>query len=306
MRVRYDYSRNDYSRNDYSEERKTFGSNLTRHHTIAYPHMYEFGVIILTYFQLLRDHLDKDPCFLRFQDYYRGQNAVNVRMIHTILSEHTGELHDEVNYRENKCRNFFMTVAWTKANLFTGPAGKLRRNDPGQGVDQVPLSSDASAFIRKLKELRASGIEGQIPVNQGDNGWINLREDKIYKIAREFIRALPSTACLFETKVRDWRAVLYGNGFANQAYDTYDIYFSNNPKNVQLPQFEFQVELAENSAFISAAQQKQRFKNDRIAVLTGIGHTRNRDFFTGVFKSRDRILEGQADEVITDHILSIE
>lgn len=302
MRARYEYRRSDYSGNG----RALNSSNLSRHHTIAYPHMYEFGVILLSYFQLLRDKLDQDPCFLRFQDYYRGRNEVSSQTIQTILSRHTGELNGEFDYRENECRGFFKTVAWTESNLFTGPAGKFRRNDPGQGMDQIPVSSEASAFIRKLKELRGAGIEGSIPVNQGENGWINLREDKLCSIARGFIEALPQTSRLLETKVRDWRAALYGNGMANQGYDAYDIFFSKNPKNDKLEHFEFQLELAENPAFIPARQRRQRLNNDSVAVLTGIGHAGNRDFFFGVLKKKNRAFEEQADHAIADHIPEIE
>lgn len=302
MRIEYDYSRNNYSGSG-----RTFNSgNISRHHTIAYPHMYEYGVILLAYFQTLGDALDKDPCFLRFLEYYRGQNAVNYATIHRILEEHVREQYGVINYRENKCRNFFMTVAWTEANLFTGPAGKLRGKDPGQGQDEVPVSSETSAFIRKLKELRASGIEGEIAMNQGENGWLNLSEDKISGIARQYIEALPNFSRSFETRVSDWRAVLFGEAEGNRSYDCFDIFFSKNSKNGKFAQYEFQLELAENPAFISADKQRQRLRKDKIVVLTGIGHTGNRDFFTGVLKNKESDFLAQANQTVVDQILIIE
>ena len=182
MRLEYDYRRNDYPHGG-----DTLGAHLSRHHVVCYPHMYAFGVILLAYFQLLGDALDSDAKYQKFLRYYGRWSATNDSAVHNIVRACKNGQRDVLNYYDDKCRNFFKEVAWTESNLFIGPSGTLRADDPGQGIDTVPVSMGQDGFIRRLIELRGRGIPGEIPMSADQAGFIRLDGKDISDIARGYL-----------------------------------------------------------------------------------------------------------------------
>lgn len=301
MRIEYDYKRNNYVGGG-----KVYDSdNISRHHIVSYPHMFEFGTILLAYFQILGDGLLGDLYFKRFLEYYGVHSSTNLSTIQTILKEQRSGLRDAFNYCEKNCRNFFMTVAWTDANLFTGPAGKLRADDPGQSVDGVPSSLTLNSFETALINIRMSGIiKGKPALSKGERGSINLEERKIAEIAREYIRNLPNITCPYETRVSDWLAVPLEANRSRQ-YDCYDIFFSTNPKNNNLEKRGYKLELAKHAEYPSETHRNQRYRSDHVVVLTEVKSTRSDDYFMGVLKEKDPAFLEQAREAIADRIIGL-
>lgn len=298
MRLEYEYRRNDYPH----AGDMPLGAHLSRHHVVCYPHMYAFGVILLAYFQLLGDALDSDAPYQKFLRYYGQWSATNDSAVHNIVGNCKNGQRDVLNYYDDKCRNFFKEVAWTESNLFIGPSGTLRADDPGQGIDTVPVSMGQDGFIRRLIELRGRGIPGVIPMSADQAGFISLDVKDISDIARGYIEKLPDVPVLHESRVSDWRAVPLADVGSNRSHEAFEIFFSKNSKNNKHESRGYQLELASNPQFPTNHGRLQRQNGDQVAVLIGIECKRSGEYLTGVLKHSDDSFRQQENVSIAEKI----
>ncbi len=314
MRIYYHYARGDYC----GRGEKNNNDYVSRHHAISYPHMYMFGVVLLAYFQIewnsfegnesnRSKRLERIDLFQKFQKYYGESSATNSSSIQSILKDHMNEGDDLFNYTDRNCQNFFMQVAWTDANLFMGPAGKFRSDDPGQGLDGIPLTLGSDEFIKKLGELRDAHFITGLPAmnqNQPSNSWINLEKEDIAYIAKEYLQHLPKSIIRqrpYETRVSDWCAVVESadNRPNNKCYD---IFFGRGIKQPREEIVRFKLVLAENPQYIPAAKFKYHLCRDKVVVLIGIDHTRKDDFFIGVIRNKENSHREQANDFILEKL----
>lgn len=298
MRLEYEYRRNDYPH----AGDMPLGAHLSRHHVVCYPHMYAFGVILLAYFQLLGDALDSDAPYQKFLRYYGQWSATNDSAVHNIVRARINGQRDVLNYCDDKCRNFFKEVAWTKSNLFIGPSGKLRADDPGQGIDAVPVSMGQDGFIRRLMELRGGRISGNIPMSEDQVGFINLDVNAISDIARGYLDKLPDVPVLHESRVSDWRAVSLADAGSNRSHEAFAIFFSKNSKNNKHESRGYQLELASNPQFPTNHGRLQRQNGNKVAVLIGVECTRSGAYLAGVLKDSNVSFQQQENVPISEKI----
>ena len=298
-------------RGDYPYNGKKLEDSLARHHIISYPHMYEFGVIVLAYFQILynEDRLEQDECFKKFSQYYNISN-------HLV----TGILKKRKEYKifdyEKEAKGVLNQIAWTQANIFVGPAGKYRCDDPEQGKDGIPLSM-RNSFSPKIQSIRSNkGIPGSPAMQKGSIGNIAIGKTEICNIGKIFMNALPETRNLHNTKVGDWAAVQeigiiknnpgsnnQRNGNANNFTRgvCYPIFFkkSNSRSDQEKETFGFKLRLKNNkNNFCSSNTNKEKICNEKIVVILRLYQTRNDYFVEGIIKKKGAEHEWQQDDDI--------
>lgn len=245
------------------------GNNLAHHHVISYPHMFGLGAIILA--AAIIDDKNGDNYCRVMNNYYKGMNM-------TSLSRKS--LLDEVDcnggiislYNTTFFNPILNTVAWTKDNLFVGPAATFRNDDPSQRNDMISCSLHGWDFVRKVDQLL--GMVTSAMPNRSDipATAIRLSETTIGGIAERFIEALfhIQNPQIRETTVGDWVAVPNDGNNSNLCYP---VLFSSSacadPNNLMRAKLKLKIVDNKNSVRSTDSVSPDRVSRNQAFVICG-------------------------------------
>lgn len=247
---------------------------LSRHHIIAFPYMYAFGAMILTYLHIKYNPNKvsiQDSELLNFYKYYYNAYVKNID--YNITHDNRKRFHNpnnksnpnnDNNARRESARkqyysrpntentatdtgtivpavleeshrfygnaiNYHFTdtnsvatlnrLAWTPENLFIGPAGKFRGDDPASNCDKIPISMKArscnsKSFNRylydKYQQMLADKRKYDIALTKNDYGYIYIDETELIDFSTNFLSRLKNLTAVrreHNTLVNDWVAI---------------------------------------------------------------------------------------------------
>lgn len=190
-------------------------NRLSHHHVIAYPYMYYLGVISLCYLRHLKD--EKDASYKSsIQKLLEACHAPNLNLESLdsavkkiVCTSKSGKKNFSLS-RGAQIDEVLTKVAWMPMNLFTGPCGQIRAEDPGQGYDTMPVGMRSKqkekleSIISAIKTYNHSSI----PHEQGAGGStqsISFNNVTYFsKLANEFLSCLDSRMGCYDSSVSDW------------------------------------------------------------------------------------------------------
>lgn len=187
-------------------------NRLSHHHVIAYPYMYYLGVISLCYLRHLRDAGDAsyESSKQKLFDACHAPNLnLDMAVDRIVCTLDRGVKHFSLS-RGAQIDEVLTKVAWMPMNLFTGPCGEIRADDPGQGYDTMPEG------MRRNQKEKLEGIisaiktynHSSIPHEQGAGGStqsISFNNDTyLSKFAEEFLSCFDSRMGCYNASVSDW------------------------------------------------------------------------------------------------------
>lgn len=177
-------------------------NTLSHHHMLSFPRIYALGAIVMASAAIKGDC---NGFTTRLQRYYGAAIPTLAPKDLPKVIGHT------ISYPEdnNSLHQVLTTIGWTSDNLFIGPSGVYRSDDPSQGNDTRPDSMSSWAFPETVINIfQNAGIS--VPNVSGTGGTyhaIRLRDNQIHDIANKFLGAISKiTPRLRETIVSDWVA----------------------------------------------------------------------------------------------------
>lgn len=205
MNITYRYERT----GNYPGNGKALGAELARHHILSYPFMRSFAVVTFWYMATHESDSIAAKAKNKLDDFYQARGVgigVNGWFNTCKLFKNKSNLELEVE----KASGFLNWICWAESNLFIGPAGKHRLDDPSQKMDQFPLNMD-KAVKHKATEVKkawdkicASRLVGE--KDQMISLSINDKElPNFVEIFVEYI-CLSKPKCIYESKYKDWAA----------------------------------------------------------------------------------------------------
>lgn len=131
-------------------------AGLTRHHIFSYPFMLTYAVVTMHY---LANHED-GKAMDKLQKFYQARPGA---VIPQVSEFGYSSLEDKV---EGNMAGL-VWICWAEPNLFIGPSGVCRDDDPSQRMEQFPLSLPARQMQlaeevgRNWKAVSSSRIVGR-------------------------------------------------------------------------------------------------------------------------------------------------
>ena len=180
---------------------------LSHHHRLSMPHIYALGAIVMA--AAATNSQIHDAFNSLLLNYYGpnmglGQNSLpNVEYGDNVI---------KVYYPDDNqvLRGILSRISWTDDNLFVGPAGKYRNDDPSQQNDKIPRSVGKWRFTDEL--ISAFSLLNQpVPHVEGQGGKsfaVHLNERVMTQIVDKFLGVYPNPASplIRSTLVQDWVA----------------------------------------------------------------------------------------------------
>jgi hypothetical protein len=119
--------------------------------------------------------------------------------------------------------------AWLPWNLFIGPAGKFRGDDPSQGNDRIPLSMPDRNDIETLNTcLQGLGV-AYPPQSEGASYPVNIAETKFNKFVMNAVNIMnkfnPEKTTPYDSLIKDW--VL--KGLSSSRSTEYNVFLTSSP-----------------------------------------------------------------------------
>ena len=152
---------------------------LSRHHMFSYPFMLTYAVVVLHYLALNRN----EKALGKLDKFYRDRGIGGIPF-------HIGNFRNnalEVSVNANM--GSLVWICWAEPNLFIGPSGVLRDDDPSQRREPFPLSLPArqkllaEAVAKKWAAMSSSRIVGK----EGDEISVAFDERKLPEFADCFL-----------------------------------------------------------------------------------------------------------------------
>lgn len=128
-----------YQRGGNANDRRVY-HNISHHHVISYPRMYELGALALCYL----DRLERNDIDINARvELLAGINSLTTARVMSavhavILLEDTGRIIYHLPSYRSEIHACLSEIAWLPMNLFTGPKGDFRSDDPSQRYDSFP------------------------------------------------------------------------------------------------------------------------------------------------------------------------
>ena len=118
---------------------------MARHHVISYPFMQVYAVVAAWYCTVHNKKL------INQYDAFFNARGVNWGAFQAVFNIPADENYVYLEMDANQpYAGIINWVCWAESNLFIGPAGCYRLDDPSQRVDKIPLSMDTRQ--KKLAE----------------------------------------------------------------------------------------------------------------------------------------------------------
>lgn len=228
--ISYYYHRGEKNRNDLSP-------SISRHHVISYPRMYYLGVLALCYLKsqpeivsekvkLLKDvcgnqNLNIEEALKHVNNCVEGKFSIpsDVPIVQEVLNE----------------------IAWMPMNLFTGPSGNFRIDDPSQRNESLPekMSDEQKGALKKIIGGLKEYSHSFIPHIEGEGGSTKSvhfdNENQFNDLAKLFLENIKSDKPLscYDSELSDWRiGTKYCKGedgcyYCGRKINYYEFYFAN-------------------------------------------------------------------------------
>lgn len=225
---------------------------LSNHHVLSYPHMYALGVIVLA--TAVADTDFRNRCSDVLGNYYNDNKGGGVQLTSEKLPDLTDNKISFVD-KKDQIDPILKKIAWTHDNLFVGPSGKYRDDDPSQGTDGIPISVGRWDFPNTMQTLFRE-IKSYVANEKDQIGTINIEEHKMKRIAEGFIRAIRwrEQAMPEESRVSDWvvQITKCNGGRTEPGY--FPVFF---PKSAG-KEFDLRSEMAKNDLYCGRFSLKKR------------------------------------------------
>ena len=185
---------------------ETLSKNLARHHILSYPFMLSFSVVTFWY---IATHGSKSIAKQKLDNFYEVRKVggwFDACMDFKAKLIAGDSVDDAMSYMNWLC--------WAESNLFIGPAGRYRLDDPSQKMDKFPLYMDDRVKIGATRVEKAWGaICGSSVVGEeGAEITLNIKRDKLPNLLPNFVEAFVDYICLsqpgkiYRSAYREWAA----------------------------------------------------------------------------------------------------
>lgn len=232
---------------------------LSHHHVISYPYMYYLGVVTLCYLNKL-ENVSRGSAQPKIEQLNRAcqRSGLNFRAaINSIVNE------DNTNFRLNNnddLNNALAAIAWMPMNLFIGPCGKLRCDDPSQGMDKFPegMPHNQKTAINNIDNAIKNYNRSAIPHTAGAGGAthsVTLQNDADFSnLVTVFFNNISGTIRCYDSKISDW-LIACGSRY-------YKIFFftGQNPEN-DINEFRLRGELHEGKFLVKDGRTRPEDNN---------------------------------------------
>lgn len=191
-------------------------AGLARHHILSFPFMLSFAVVTFWY---IATHQNDAASYAEamldnfFRDDKRNQNGwltlcgcFNKKDTQLYFGQEIQDAKSALNW-----------ICWAESNLFIGPAGKHRIDDPSQKMDHIPLSMGATKKGKKVMDKAAEVKSVWATVchsgNSGEDGQpitLSINDQAVpnfVKVFAEYI-CLSEADVIYRSKYSDWAAYL--------------------------------------------------------------------------------------------------
>lgn len=195
--IKYRYERT----GNYPGGGKALGAELARHHILSYPFMRSFAVVTFWYMATHGSDSIKKKL-----DYFYGVRKVGGWFKACEPFNNQSYLEDPVN----KASSFLSWICWAESNLFIGPAGRYRLDDPSQRMDKFPLYMDDRVKIgaTRVKEAWVAICDSSVVGEEGAEITLNIKSDKLPNFVEAFVDyiCLSKPDDIYESKYKEWAA----------------------------------------------------------------------------------------------------
>ncbi|MBD5470809.1 MAG: hypothetical protein HDR19_06800 [Lachnospiraceae bacterium] len=208
---------------------------LSHHHVISYPRMYYLGVLSLCYLKKLKT-TNESAANAKMQTLLNACRIPNLPVANAVNAVSNTEP-DRFNIPEgnNNIQNTLYGIAWMPQNLFIGPAGKIRLDDPSQNNDKLPIGMP-NAQKRNINQI-ITGLNlyshSNIPHVCGAGGQTNAvafdNEADFNRLVELFFDNIGGTCGCYDSKISDWLIGVNNNSRINY----YNILFSTSARAAQ-------------------------------------------------------------------------
>lgn len=186
------------------------GANAARHHIISYPFMQVYAVVAAWYCCT-----EEGRSLFGDLDRFFQVRGVNWNALQTQLA---GKASVFLEMNPVMAHSGIINwVCWAESNLFVGPAGCYRADDPSQKIDKIPLSMDAGQkalaekVIQTWREVANPAVKGE--ANQFIEFTIkNTGNGKLNSFVDAFLKYINHTNVIHVTRYDDWKAVQADGG----------------------------------------------------------------------------------------------
>jgi len=204
-------------------------NRLSNHHVISYPRMYFLGIAALA----------------------RAKNDIKYRSILTPLLGHGINMNavldavkcdgKKFSYGDNNplINQVLYAIAWKPINLFIGPSGTFRTDDPSQKYDKLPngMPKDRQEALNSLMSCIKTNMKSVIPNSEGDGGVnkaVNMTDAEFNAVTESFIKNIKNVLAAYSSKVSDW---VINSGTVNYKVSFDDVIRANKTKSGQEGKF---------------------------------------------------------------------
>jgi hypothetical protein len=198
-----------YRRNNggYPGTQTALSGHLARHHIISYPFMAVYAVVAMWYCSLHQD-VWKEYC--KFFSRQMLSLDATIKYFNDLIDK--SNIFIDLTAAKNVYVASLRRVCWAESNLFIGPAGAYRTDDPSQCKEKYPLSMDekqvkkADAVWKKWSTISSARITGE------DNQFITFSledDEKLADFVSAFLEYINYTQDIHVTRYDDWAAVPY-------------------------------------------------------------------------------------------------
>lgn len=196
-----------YQRGGNANDRRVY-HNISHHHVISYPRMYELGALALCYL----DRLERNDIDINARvELLAGINSLTTARVMSavhavILLEDTGRIIYHLPSYRSEIHACLSEIAWLPMNLFTGPKGDFRSDDPSQRYDSFPPN-----MPRKQRDAIQNIINGilkyctsRIPNESGESGTVRFSQKSFNCLMDIFFSNINLCLPCYDSKVADW------------------------------------------------------------------------------------------------------
>lgn len=196
-----------YQRGGNAKDSRVY-NNISHHHVICYPRMYELGALVLCYLNRLeKAHINISPKV----DLLAGINSLTaarvMSAVHAVISQdNTGKAAYHLPSDCSDIHACLSEIAWLPMNLFTGPKGNFRSDDPGQGLESFPpnMPYNQRAAIKNIIKEISRCCTSYIPNVSGASGTVRFSKENFNCLMDIFFNNIDIHLRCYDSKVKDW------------------------------------------------------------------------------------------------------
>lgn len=181
---------------------ETLSKNLARHHILSYPFMLSFSVVTFWYIA---------TCGSESIAKQKLDNFYEVRKVGGWFDACAPFKNKSNLVRAvNDASSFLSWICWAESNLFIGPAGRYRLDDPSQKMDKFPLYMDDRVKIGATRVKKAWGAicDSSVVGEEGEGITLNIRSGKLPNFVEAFVDyiCLSQPGKIYRSAYREWAA----------------------------------------------------------------------------------------------------